>query len=45
MKFDRVDARVTNDERKTCLWGMDVMSGCMENGRRVMLPWELKLWG
>ena len=45
MKFDIVDARLTDDKSKTFILGMDVMSGCVKDGKRIMFPWVLDLAG
>ncbi len=45
IKFDVVDARVTDDANRTFILGMDVMSGYVEDGKRVMIPWVLDLAG
>jgi hypothetical protein len=45
IRFDIVDARVTEDDNRTLLWGMDIMSGSIVDGKRVMLPWKVDLSG
>ncbi len=45
VRFDIVDARLTDDKSKTFILGMDVMSGCVEGGKRTMFPWVLDLAG
>ena len=45
IKFDIVDARLTDDRSKTFILGMDVMSGYSQEGRRAMFPWVLDIAG